>query len=167
MLLDQILQAIARINRVYFEKTGGLIVDYLGLATELKKALSFYSQSGGKGDLTLNQDVAVGLLLAKLEIVEQIMSGFTYQHYFEADTGEKLNILKNATNYVAAPNIKDRFLSEVIALSKAHSLAVPHPQAIAASETISFFQAIQASLRKLESGGDGGGLSNQDIETMT
>lgn len=160
-----LMQAIARINRVYFEKTGGLIVDYLGLATELKKALSFYSQSGGKGDLTLNQDVAVGLLLAKLEIVEQIMSGFTYQHYFEADTGEKLNILKNATNYVAAPNIKDRFLSEVIALSKAHSLAVPHPDAIAASETISFFQAIQASLRKLEGSGDGSGLSNQDIET--
>ncbi|QHG21252.1 type I restriction endonuclease subunit R [Nostoc sp. ATCC 53789] len=160
-----LMQAIARINRVYFEKTGGLIVDYLGLATELKKALSFYSQSGGKGDLTLNQEVAVGLLLAKLEIVEQIMSGFTYQHYFEADTGEKLNILKNATNYVAAPNIKDRFLSEVIALSKAHSLAVPHPDAIAASETISFFQAIQASLRKLEGSGDGSGLSNQDIET--
>jgi type I restriction enzyme, R subunit len=160
-----LMQAIARINRVYFEKTGGLIVDYLGLATELKKALSFYSQSGGKGDLTLNQEVAVGLLLAKLEIVEQIMSGFTYQHYFDADTGEKLNILKNATNYVAAPNIKDRFLSEVIALSKAHSLAIPHPDAIAASETISFFQAIQASLRKLEGSGDGSGLSNQDIET--
>lgn len=161
-----LMQAIARINRVYFEKPGGLIVDYLGLASELKKALSFYSQSGGKGDLTLNQDVAVRLLLAKLETVEQIMSGFTYQHYFEADTGEKLNILKNATNYVAAPTIKDRFLSEVIALSKAHSLAVPHPDAIAASETISFFQAIQASLRKLEGGGDGSGrVSNQDIET--
>ena len=69
-------------------------------------------------------------------------------------------------NYVAAPTIKDRFLSEVLALSKAHSLAVPHPDAIAASETISFFQAIQASLRKLEGGGDGSGrVSNQDIET--
>ncbi len=160
-----LMQAIARINRVYFEKTGGLIVDYLGLAAELKKALSFYSQSGGKGNLILDQDVAVGLLLAKLETVEQIMSGFAYEHYFDADTGEKLNILKNATNYVAAPTIKDRFLTEVIALSKAHSLAVPHPQAIAASETISFFQAIQASLRKLEGGDGGGGLSNQDIET--
>ena len=159
-----LMQAIARINRVYFEKTGGLIVDYLGLAAELRKALSFYSQSGGKGDLTLNQDVAVGLLLAKLEIVKQIMSGFTYQHYFDADTGEKLNILKNAANYVAAPTIKDRFLSEIIALSKAHSLAIPHPEAIAASETISFFQAIQASLRKLENSGNSG-LSNQDIET--
>ena len=60
------MQAIARINRVFYEKKGGLIVDYLGLAAELKKALSFYSQSGGKGELTLNQDVAVGLMLAKL-----------------------------------------------------------------------------------------------------
>lgn len=161
-----LMQAIARINRVYFEKAGGLIVDYLGLSADLKKALSFYSQSGGQGNLILDQDVAVGLLLTKLETVEQIMSGFAYQHYFQSDTGEKLNILKNATNYVAAPNIKDRFLTEVLALSKAHSLAVPHPDAIASSEKISFFQAIQASLRKLEGGGDGGsGLSNQEIET--
>lgn len=161
-----LMQAIARINRVYFEKTGGLIVDYLGLSAELKKALSFYAQSGGQGNLILDQDVAVGLLLTKLETVEQIMSGFAYQHYFQSDTGEKLNILKNATNYVAAPNIKDRFLTEVLALSKAHSLAVPHPDAIASSEKISFFQAIQASLRKLEGGGDGSsGLSNQEIET--
>lgn len=160
-----LMQAIARINRVYFEKTGGLIVDYLGLAAELKKALSFYSQSGGQGALTLDQDVAVGILLAKLEIVAQIMSGFAYQHYFHTDTGEKLNILKNAVNYVATPTIKDRFLTEVNALSQAHSLAVPHPEALAASETISFFQAIQASLRKLESSSDGGGLSHRDIET--
>jgi type I restriction enzyme R subunit len=160
-----LMQAIARINRVFYEKKGGLIVDYLGLAAELKKALSFYSQSGGKGELTLNQDVAVGLMLAKLETVEQIMSDFTYQHYFDTDTGEKLNILKNATNYVAAPTIKDRFLSEVNALSQAHSLAVPHPDAIAASEKISFFQAIQASIHKLEGSGGDGKLSNQEIET--
>jgi len=160
-----LMQAIARINRVFFEKTGGLIVDYLGLAAELKKALSFYANSGGKGDLTLNQDVAVGLMLAKLEIVEQIMADFAYEHYFDSNTGDKLNILKNAANYVAAPTIKDRFSSELNALSKAHSLAVPHPDAIAASEKISFFQAIQASLRKLTGEGEGGNLSNHDIET--
>lgn len=160
-----LMQAIARINRVFFEKTGGLIVDYLGLAAELKKALSFYANSGGKGDLTLNQDVAVGLMLAKLEIVEQIMADFAYEHYFVSTTGEKLNILKNAANYVADPTIKDRFFSELNALSKAHSLAVPHPEAIAAAEKISFFQAIQASLRKLTGEGEGGNLSNHDIET--
>ncbi len=159
-----LMQAIARINRVYFEKEGGLIVDYLGLATELKKALAFYSQSGGEGELTLDQDVAVALLLSKLEIVEQIMAECDYQHYFQAETGEKLNILINATNYTADPKIKDRFLNEVTALSKVHSLAVPHPDAIAASEKISFFQAVQASLRKLEGGGEDR-LSNQEIET--
>ncbi len=158
-----LMQAIARINRVFCEKQGGLIVDYLGLAHELKQALAFYSQSGGQGALTLDRDVAVGLLLAKLEVVEQIMSGFSYGHYFQAPTGEKLNILVGAANYAAAPAIKDRFLAEVTALSKVHSLAVPHPDAIAASELISFFQAIQASLRKLEGGNEG--LSNREIET--
>jgi type I restriction enzyme R subunit len=119
-----LMQAIARINRVYFEKKGGLIVDYYGLATELKKALSFYSQSGGEGELTRNQDVAVNLMLNKLEVVEQIMAECEYKHYFQAETGEKLNILINATNYTADPKIKDRFLNEVTALSKVHSLAV-------------------------------------------
>jgi type I restriction enzyme, R subunit len=158
-----LMQAIARINRVFHEKQGGLIVDYLGLAEELRQALAFYSKSGGQGALTLDRDVAVGLLLAKLEVVEQIMSGFSYGHYFQATTGEKLNILVGAANYAAAPAIKDRFLSEVTALSKVHSLAVPHPDAIAASELISFFQAIQASLRKLD--GSNEGLSNREIET--
>ncbi len=158
-----LMQAIARINRVFCEKQGGLIVDYLGLAEELRQALAFYSQSGGQGALTLDRDVAVGLLLAKLEVVEQIMSGFSYGHYFQVTTGEKLNILVGAANYAATPAIKDRFLAEVTALSKVHSLAVPHPDAIAASELISFFQAIQASLRKLEGGNEG--LSNREIET--
>ena len=79
------------------------------------------------------------------------------------DTGEKLNILIGAANYAAAPTLKDRFLSEVNALSKAHSLAVPHPEANAASELISFFQAIQSSLRKLD--GSDNSITHQEIET--
>ncbi|MGL4500759.1 MAG: type I restriction endonuclease subunit R, partial [Planktothrix sp.] len=70
-----LMQAIARINRVYFEKMGGLIVDYLGLAHELKQALSFYSQSGGRGTIVIDQEKAVGVFLTQLEIVEQIMAG--------------------------------------------------------------------------------------------
>lgn len=158
-----LMQAIARINRVYFEKQGGLIVDYLGVAHELKNALSFYSQSGGKGDLTLDQQVAIGLLLTKLEVVEGIMVGFNYQPYFNASTGDKLNILKAAANYVADPQIKDRFLDAVTTLSKIYALTAHHPEAIAQSEKISFFQAIQASLRKLEP--TDGSLSNAEIET--
>ncbi|AUC62508.1 type I site-specific restriction-modification system restriction subunit HsdR (plasmid) [Cyanobacterium sp. HL-69] len=158
-----LMQAIARINRVYFEKQGGLVVDYLGLASELKKALSFYAESGGKGQPTLDQEVALGLLLSKVEVVEQILYGFDYEHYFKAETGEKLNILIKATDYVCNPDIKERFIREVIALSKAYSLAVPHPEALAKGELISFFQAIQASVYKLEPQEDS--LSNRDIET--
>ena len=158
-----LMQAIARINRVYFEKTGGLIVDYLGLDHELKKALSFYSQSGGKGSLFINQEEAVNIFLAKLEIVEQIMAGCSYQDYFTATTGEKLNLLKTATNYIADPSRKTQFQNAIVALSKAFSLAVPHPEALQKAEKVSFFQAIQASLRKLEP--SDGGLSNVEIET--
>jgi type I restriction enzyme, R subunit len=158
-----LMQAIARINRVYFEKQGGLIVDYLGVAQELKNALSFYAQSGGKGDLTLDQEVAIGLLLTKLEVVEGIMGSFNYQPYFTASTGNKLNILKAATNYVADPQIKDRFLDAIAALSKIYALTAHNEEAIAQAEKISFFQAIQASLRKLEP--TEGNLSNIEIET--
>ncbi len=158
-----LMQAIARINRVYFEKQGGLIVDYLGVAQDLREALDFYSRSGGKGDLAIDQAVALGLLLTKLEIVEGIMAGFDYAPYFTASTGDKLNLLKAATNYIAAPQHKDRFLDAVAALSKAYALIAHHPEAIAQGEKISFFQAIQASLRKLEP--SEGGLSNTEIET--
>ncbi|MCW6038779.1 type I restriction endonuclease subunit R [Spirulina subsalsa FACHB-351] len=158
-----LMQAIARINRVYFEKQGGLIVDYLGVAHQLKEALNFYSQNGGKGDLTLNQDVALGLLATKLEVVEGIMADFDYAPYFTASTGDKLNLLKSATNYIADPQRKDRFLDAVAALSKIYALTAHHPEAIAQSEKISFFQAIQSSLRKLEP--SDGGLSNADIES--
>jgi type I restriction enzyme R subunit len=158
-----LMQAIARINRVYFEKQGGLIVDYLGVAQDLREALNFYSNSGGKGDLTLDQDVALGLLATKLEVVEGIMEGFNYAPYFTASTGNKLNLLKAATDYVADPQRKDRFLDAVAALSKIYALTAHHPEAIAQGEKISFFQAIQASLRKLEP--SDGGLSNVEIET--
>ena len=117
----------------------------------------------GKGDLTLDQSVAIGLLLTKLEVVENILSSFNYQPYFTATTSEKLNLLKSATNHVADPQIKDRFLDAVTALSKIYALTAHNPEAIAKAEEISFFQAIQASLRKLEP--SDGNLSNADIET--
>ena len=155
--------AIARINRVYFEKLGGLVVDYLGVAQELKEALDFYSNSGGKGDLTLDQAVAVNLLIRHLEGVQGILDGFDYRPYFTATTGEKLNLLKAATNHVTDPQHKDRFMDAVAALSKTYSLIAHHLEAQAHAEEISFFQAIQASLRKLEP--SDGSLSNTEIET--
>ena len=88
-----LMQAIARVNRVYKDKPGGLVVDYLGIAADLKKALSFYSDSGGKGDPAIAQEKAVELMLEKLEVVSQMFHGFPYEEYFEADTSKKLSLI--------------------------------------------------------------------------
>jgi len=89
-----LMQAISRVNRVYKDKPGGLVVDYLGIASDLKKALSFYSDSGGKGDPAIAQEKAVQMMLEKLEIVSQMFHGCPYEEYFEADTGKKLSLIR-------------------------------------------------------------------------
>jgi type I restriction enzyme R subunit len=95
-----LMQAIARVNRVYKDKPGGLIVDYLGIAADLKKALAFYSDAGGKGDPTILQEQAVELMLEKLEVVSNMYYGFNYEEYFEADTSKKLSIILAAEEHI-------------------------------------------------------------------
>jgi type I restriction enzyme, R subunit len=186
-----LMQAIARVNRVYKDKPGGLIVDYLGIATDLKEALFFYSESGGKGDPTLLQEQAVELMLEKLEIVSQMFSemqpsgyreeqiraaadpgiryitrseGFRYEEYFTATTSEKLKIILAAEDYILGlKDGKKRFIDEVTALSKAFALAVPHEKAMDIKDEVAFFQAIRARLIKLEP--VGGGRKDVDIDT--
>src|SRR5690606_9617376 len=95
-----LMQAIARVNRVYLDKPGGLIVDYLGIASDLKEALSFYSESGGKGDPAQVQEQAVALMLEKLEVVRQILHGFAYREYFAANTARKLALILEAEDFI-------------------------------------------------------------------
>jgi type I restriction enzyme R subunit len=117
-----LMQAIARVNRVYKDKPAGLIVDYLGIASDLKEALSFYSDSGGKGDPAIVQEQAVVLMLEKLEIVSQMYHGFPYSHYFTANTSTKLSIILAAENHVLGlEDGKKRYIDEVTALSRAFS----------------------------------------------
>ena len=159
-----LMQAIARVNRVYKDKPGGLVVDYLGIASDLKKALSFYSDSGGKGDPAIAQDQAVALMLEKLEIISNMLHGFSYEDYFEADTSTKLNTILAAEEYILGlDDGKKRFINEVTALSKAFAIAIPHDQAIDAKDEIAFFQAVKARLAKFD--GTGSIRSNEDIET--
>ncbi len=159
-----LMQAIARVNRVYKDKTGGLIVDYLGIASELKKALSFYSDSGGKGDPAVAQEQAVSLMLEKLEVVSQMFHGFPYENYFEAETGKKLSLILEAEEHILGlPNGKKRFIDEVTALSKAFSIAIPHEQAMDVKDEVSFFQAVKSRLVKFD--GAGTGKTNEEIET--
>ncbi len=183
-----LMQAIARVNRVYKDKPGGLVVDYLGIASDLKKALSFYSESGGKGNPTETQEVAVDLLLEKLEVVSQMFDErpaepkpsygmaaepflryskeghFPYENYFTASTSEKLSLILAAEEHILSlEDGKSRFIREVTALSKALAIAIPHEQAMAVKDEVSFFQAVKARLVKFESTGNG--KSDEEIET--
>ncbi len=159
-----LMQAIARVNRVYKDKPGGLVVDYLGIASDLKKALSFYSDSGGKGDPAIAQEKAVQLMLEKLEVVSQMFHGFAYEEYFEADTGEKLSMILAAEEHILGlENGKKRYINEVNALSKAFSIAIPHEQAMDVKDEVSFFQAVKSRLAKFDIAGTG--KTDEDIET--
>lgn len=159
-----LMQAIARVNRVYKDKPGGLVVDYLGIASDLKKALSFYSDSGGKGDPALAQEQAVALMLEKIEVVSQMYHGFAYEEYFEADTRRKLSIILEAEDHVLGlEDGKKRYVDEVTALSQAFAIAVPHEQAMDVKDEISFFQAVKARLVKFDSTGTG--RTDEELET--
>lgn len=159
-----LMQAIARVNRVYKDKPGGLVVDYLGIAADLKKALAFYSDSGGKGDPTLQQEQAVELMREKLETVSQMFHGFAYENYFGADTSEKLSWILKAEDFILGlEDGKKRFVNEVNALGKAFAIAIPHEEAMDAKDEVSFFQAIKARLCKFDSAGSG--RSDEYIET--
>jgi len=159
-----LMQAIARVNRVHKDKTGGLVVDYLGIAADLKEALSFYSDAGGKGDPTLAQEQAVEIMLEKIEVVSAMYHGFAYEDYFNADTSKKLTTILGAENHILGlPNGKKRYIDAVTQLSKAFSIAVPHEQAMGAKDEVGFFQAVKARLVKFEPSGEG--TSDVELET--
>jgi len=159
-----LMQAIARVNRVYKDKPGGLIVDYLGIAADLKNALSFYSDAGGKGDPTEAQEQAVQLMLEKLEVVSQMYHGFAYEDYFEAGTAQKLSLILAAEEHILGlEDGKKRYINEVTALSRAFAIATPHDQAMDAKEEVAFFQAVKARLAKFDA--TGLGKTDEEIET--
>ena len=159
-----LMQAIARVNRVYKDKPGGLVVDYLGIASDLKKALSFYSDSGGKGDPTQQQEQAVALMQEKLEVVEQMLHGLDYQQYFAENTSGKLSwILKTEDFILGLEDGKKRFVNEVTALGKAFAIAIPNEQAMDVKDEVAFFQAVKARLCKFNQSGNG--RNDEEIET--
>ncbi|HEY3487073.1 MAG TPA: type I restriction enzyme endonuclease domain-containing protein, partial [Gammaproteobacteria bacterium] len=159
-----LMQAIARVNRVYKDKPSGLVVDYLGIASDLKEALSFYSDAGGKGDPALAQEQAVQLMLEKIEVVSAMYHGFPYEDYFEADTSQKLSMILAAEEHILGlEDGKKRYTNEVTALSQAFAIAIPHDQAMDAKDEVAFFQAVKARLAKFD--GTGSGKTNEEIET--
>jgi len=144
-----LMQAIARVNRVFKDKPGGLVVDYLGLAQELKQALATYTESGGTGRTTLDQDEAVAKMLEKYEICCGLFHGFDWSKWTSGTPEERLHLLPPAQEHILSQeNGKDRFVTAVRELSQAFALAVPDERALRIRDDVAFFQAVRAVLSK-------------------
>jgi type I restriction enzyme, R subunit len=144
-----LMQAIARVNRVFKDKPGGLVVDYLGLADELKQALAIYTESGGTGQTALDQAEAVALMLEKYEICHGFFHRFDWSRWVTGTSPERLSLLPAAQEHILAqPDGKARLLDAVTKLSQAFALAVPHEEALRIRDDVGFFQAVRAVLAK-------------------
>jgi type I restriction enzyme, R subunit len=144
-----LMQAIARVNRVFRDKPGGLVVDYIGLAYELKKALATYTESGGTGRAAIDQEEAVAVLKEKHEICCDLFHGFDWSAWKTGAPAARLALLPAAQEHILAQeNGKERLVQAVSELSKAFALAVPHEDALAIRDDVAFFQAVRAALMK-------------------
>ncbi len=151
-----LMQAIARVNRVFKDKPGGLIVDYLGLADQLKMALADYTEYGGRGKATINQEDAVDVMLEKFEVVLSMFHGFDYVSLLKAEPAKRIaGIAASIEHILQLDDGKKRYLTEVTALSKAFALAVPHEEALKIRDEVGFFQEVRAGIAKATVEGEG------------
>jgi len=148
-----LMQAIARVNRVFRDKPGGLVVDYLGLANSLKEALGIYTQSGGEGEPTRDLEQALEFMLEKLDVVRGMLHGLDYSEFEGSKPTDRVALIVEAQEFILARRdgrMKERFIREVLQLGKAYALAMPHPEAVAVREEMVFLQTVRAALSKQE-----------------
>lgn len=152
-----LMQAIARVNRVYKDKQGGLIVDYLGIAGSLKEALANYTQAGGKGSTSIPVQQAVEQMLMRYEVCKQFFEGFDWTKWSAGTPVDRLRLLPSAMEHILKqpsaegdPTVKERFIIAATELAYAWSLAVPQDEALAIKEDVTFFQAVRAGLVKTD-----------------
>lgn len=144
-----LMQTIARVNRVFHDKPGGLVVDYLGLADQLKQALATYTESGGKGKPSIDTEEAVAVLLEKYEVCCGMMHGFNWSKWISGTPSQRLGLLPPAQEHILEQHDgKPRFIQAVTELSRAFALCAAHDEAIRIRDDISFFQAVRAALAK-------------------
>lgn len=146
-----LMQAIARVNRVYKDKPWGLIVDYIGIAQDLRDAMAVYTQSGGTGLAVHQKQENIKEFLSKYEVVEQMFHGSDWKDYFLVSSEqEKFRILSwSCDRILQSEDLKQRFLKEFTQLNKLFTLAMPSPEAEEHRDELAFFQAIKVSLIKI------------------
>jgi type I restriction enzyme R subunit len=150
-----LMQAIARVNRVFRDKPGGLVVDYLGLADQLKHALAVYTESGGKGDPTYDTAQAIAVMLEKHGVACDMLHGFNRAKWTTGTPTERLALIPAGQEHILAQEDgKQRFVRVVTELSRAFALCAASDEATAIRDDISFFQALQSALNK-QGGGSG------------
>jgi type I restriction enzyme, R subunit len=144
-----LMQAIARVNRVFKNKPGGLVVDYLGIAEQLKAALATYTE-GDRGETGIPQEQAVEIMQTKYQTVCQIFAGFDYSQFFNGTPTQRLSTIPLALDHILSQQEagKQQYLKAVTELSKAFALAVPHEAALKIRDEVGFFQAIRAAIVK-------------------
>jgi type I restriction enzyme, R subunit len=145
-----LMQAIARVNRVFRDKPGGIVVDYLGIADQLRDAIQTYTQAGGEGKpVERIQEEAVPVMQRHAEELAAFFNGFNYAPLIRGSDADQLKAIIEGANYVLAQeNGKKRFMNMVALLSKAFALAVPRPETAAIRDDLSFYQNVRASVRK-------------------
>ncbi|MBF6593450.1 MAG: type I restriction endonuclease subunit R [Thermaceae bacterium] len=148
-----LMQAIARVNRVFSNKPGGLVVDYIGIANSLKEALAIYTQSGGRGEPVLDQDLALRVFEDKFSVCRGIFHGFDYSDFLEGTPSEKLAILRGGQDFVLGLNNgRERFLGAATQLSQAFALIAATNEGAKAQDEVVFFLTVKAALAKPEEG---------------
>jgi type I restriction enzyme R subunit len=170
-----LMQAIARVNRVFGDKKGGLVVDYIGIAQDLRNALANYTavRGTGRGEIAYKLEEAVAKMQELYEITVDMFDGFAYRRYFTLELKGKLEFILDATNYIEeltgekdgqiVRNGKERFKENVVRLQQAFGLAVPHPDAMKIRDDLALFQAIKARFAKFDD--QTRTRTNQEIET--
>lgn len=144
-----LMQAIARVNRVFKDKPGGLVVDYLGLADQLKQALATYTASGGRGSTNETTDAAVAILKEKCEVAAAMLHGFDWSLWLTGNGNQRLQLIPPAQEHILKQEDgKKRFVSIVTEISRAFALCATRPEAIKLRDSIGFYQAIQSALKK-------------------
>ncbi len=157
-----LMQTIARVNRVFKDKQGGLIVDYLGIAPELKDALAYYADNDRK-KVAIPQEEAVRIMLEKYEVVSGLYHGFDYKKDLHGSATVRTRLIASAMDFVLGlEDGEKRYVQAVTELSFAFSLSVPHEDAIRIRDEVAFFQSVKAGIRKAGGGGGGGGGPTDD-----
>ena len=147
-----LMQAIARVNRVFRDKPGGLVVDYLGLADQLKHALAVYTESGGQGNPTFDTAQAIAVMLEKHGIACDLMHGFNWDKWTTGKPTERLALIPAGQEHILEQEDgKKRWVQVVTELSRAFALCAASDEATEIRDDVSFFQALQAALNKQSS----------------